>query len=56
MDDQNRGQDVMRRINVVGTSASGKSTFARMLAQKLQLDYIELDDLFWLDDWQEVRI
>lgn len=43
----------MRRINVVGTSASGKSTFARMLAKKLRLEYIELDDLFWLDDWQE---
>jgi len=43
----------MQRINVVGTSASGKSTFARMLAQKLGLEYIELDDLFWLDDWQE---
>lgn len=43
----------MRRINVVGTSASGKSTFARALAAKLDLGYIELDDLFWLDDWQE---
>lgn len=43
----------MQRINVVGTSASGKTTFARALAQKLGLAYIELDDLFWLDDWQE---
>lgn len=43
----------MQRINVVGTSASGKSTFARQLAQQLGLAYIELDDLFWLDDWQQ---
>ncbi|AWL29975.1 adenylate kinase [Acinetobacter defluvii] len=43
----------MQRINVVGTSASGKSTFARQLAQKLNLAYIELDDLLWLDNWQE---
>lgn len=43
----------MQRINVVGTSASGKSTFARALAEKLGLAYIELDNLFWLDDWQQ---
>ncbi|ENX12047.1 hypothetical protein F895_03558 [Acinetobacter sp. CIP 64.2] len=43
----------MKFINVVGTSAAGKTTFARQLAQKLGLSYIEMDDLFWLDDWQE---
>ena len=43
----------MKRINVVGTSATGKSTFSRSLAAKLGLHYIELDNLFWLDDWQE---
>lgn len=37
----------MQRINVVGTSASGKSTFAKQLSEKLQLGYIEIDD------WQE---
>lgn len=43
----------MNKINVVGTSATGKSTFSRALAAKLGLHYIELDSLFWLDDWQE---
>ena len=43
----------MKRINVVGTSASGKSTFSKALAQQLKVDYIELDELFWLDDWVE---
>lgn len=43
----------MKFINVVGTSASGKTTFARQLAQKLGVAHIEMDDLFWLDDWQE---
>ncbi|ENV32052.1 AAA family ATPase [Acinetobacter gerneri] len=43
----------MKRINVVGTSAVGKTTFSRKLADKLDLKYIELDDLFWLNDWQE---
>lgn len=43
----------MKKINVVGTSAVGKTTFSRKLADKLDLKYIELDDLFWLNDWQE---
>jgi len=42
-----------RRINVVGTSGSGKSTFARQLAMILQLPHIEMDALFWKPDWQE---
>ncbi|MEG0343396.1 MAG: adenylate kinase [Acinetobacter sp.] len=43
----------MKRINVVGTSASGKTTFSRKLAERLNLTHIELDNLLWLDDWQE---
>ncbi len=43
----------LQRINVVGTSASGKSTLSKKIAEKLQLNYIELDNLFWLDDWQQ---
>lgn len=41
------------RINVVGTSGSGKSTFARQLGEVLGLPYIEMDSLFWRPDWQE---
>ena len=43
----------MKFINVIGTTGSGKSTFARKLARQLELRPIEMDDLFWLDDWQE---
>jgi adenylate kinase family enzyme len=40
-------------VNVVGPSGSGKSTFARKLAAKVGLRYIELDALFWKPNWQE---
>ena len=41
------------RINVVGTSGSGKSTFARELAELLNLPCYEMDQLFWKSDWHE---
>ena len=41
------------RINIVGTSGSGKSTFAKSLASKLKYPYIELDQLFWGPKWQQ---
>jgi adenylate kinase family enzyme len=40
------------RINVVGTSGSGKSTFARELAGLLKLPYYEMDQLFWKPHWE----
>ncbi|MEZ4744898.1 MAG: AAA family ATPase [Calditrichia bacterium] len=43
----------MDRIVIVGTSCSGKSTFANQLAKKLGYPYIQLDELFWLENWQE---
>jgi adenylate kinase family enzyme len=41
------------RVNVVGTSGSGKSTFSRRLAVKLDAPHVELDRLFWLPNWGE---
>lgn len=43
----------MKRINVIGTSGSGKSTFSRMLATTLGYPYIEMDAMFWQPNWQE---
>ena len=42
----------MKRINVVGTSGSGKTTFSKELAQKLNIEYIEMDRLYWKNDWR----
>lgn len=42
---------VPRRISVVGSSGVGKTTFARCLAQKLNLRHIELDAIHWGSDW-----
>lgn len=41
------------RVNVVGTSGSGKSTFAKELALRLNAPYIELDLLYWEPNWKE---
>lgn len=43
----------MKKINVIGTSGTGKSTFSGALAEKLGYEHIELDAIFWQDDWQE---
>jgi adenylate kinase family enzyme len=43
----------MRRVNVVGTSGSGKSTVAAALAAKLGVPHVELDALLWLPGWKE---
>ena len=43
----------LRRVSVVGTSCSGKTTFAKNLAQILNAKHIELDAINWLPDWVE---
>ncbi len=41
------------RINVVGASGSGKSTLAKKIAQSLKLAYFQMDEVFWLPNWEE---
>jgi len=44
---------VLMRINVIGTSGIGKSTFSKCIAKKLNILYIELDALCWKANWTE---
>jgi adenylate kinase family enzyme len=40
-----------KKLIVVGTTSSGKSTLAEKLAIKLKLKYVELDALYWQPNW-----
>lgn len=42
-----------QRINVVGTSGSGKSTFCRQLAGQLDAPHVEMDAVYWGPNWTE---
>jgi adenylate kinase family enzyme len=42
----------MQRILVMGSSGSGKSTFARRLSEVTGVPFVSLDALFWKPGWQ----
>ena len=42
-----------KRVNVIGTSGSGKTTVARAVAAVLDIKHIELDALHWQENWIE---
>lgn len=41
------------RINVIGTSGSGKCTLSKRIARKLDIPYVEMDRIFWGPNWTE---
>lgn len=43
----------MNRVVVVGSSGVGKSTFAKNLAGIIAGDYLELDRLCWMPNWEQ---
>jgi len=50
---QSFGTHSSKRINVVGTTGTGKTTAARAIAHRLGCRHIELDALFWKPHWGE---
>jgi adenylate kinase family enzyme len=46
----------MKRVAVIGTTGSGKTTLARRLAEQTGLRVVELDALFWGRDWQPAPV
>ena len=42
------------RISVVGTTGSGKTTVAKEISKNLLLPYVELDALYWDENWTGV--
>lgn len=51
MQDSPAANTVPRRAAVIGTTGSGKTTFARTLARIIGAQHIELDALHWGPDW-----
>lgn len=45
-----------KRVVVIGTTSSGKSTLAEKLAKKIHADCIDLDALHWEPNWQEAPL
>ncbi|MCB1110910.1 MAG: adenylate kinase [Chlamydiia bacterium] len=41
----------MKRVVIIGTCGSGKTTLGRHLAQNLDYPMTDLDDLYWLPNW-----
>lgn len=41
----------MKRILVIGSTGSGKTTLAGHIAKKLNIPHVELDGLFWEPNW-----
>ncbi len=50
------GARSLRRIVVVGTSGSGKTTMAARLAEGLGLPHVELDAIHWGPGWTPLAV
>lgn len=44
----------MKRIMILGSSGTGKTTLSRFLSQKLKLSVLHLDSVYWKKDWEHI--
>lgn len=43
-----------KRIVIIGTSCSGKSTLSKRISQNLNIPHYELDNYFWESNWTSI--
>ncbi len=48
-------RETPRRVNVIGTTGSGKTTLAKAIAEAIDAPHIELDALHWEPGWTEAE-
>lgn len=44
----------MKKIMIIGSGGAGKSTLARELGEKLNIEVLHLDNLLWEPNWKQV--
>ena len=44
----------MQKIIVIGNAGSGKTTFSKALAEKLNISLVHLDKIFWCGKWKHI--
>ncbi len=44
----------MKRILIIGNAGSGKTTFAKKLAEKTGIPIIHLDKMYWTGNWEHI--
>lgn len=46
----------MKRIHIIGSTGSGKTSLAADVSARLAIPHVELDDLHWEENWQEAEL
>ncbi len=46
-----RDSNSLRKFTVVGSSCAGKTTVSKVIAEKLDIEYIGIDYISWLPNW-----